>query len=75
MNNMKKVLKVVGIVFLVLILLPAIKLAAACLAGLVVGIIAAIVAAPLYTIPALLLLVLFVWIDYKFVKWLIQKFC
>ena len=75
MDNMKKILKIVGIVFMVLILLPAIKLAAACLAGLVVGIIGAIVTAPMYTIPALLLLMLFVWIDYKFVKWLIGKFC
>lgn len=75
MNNAKKIAKVIGIVMLVLIGLPAIKLAAACLAGLVVGIFAAVITAPLYAIPALLLLALFVWIDYKFVKWLVGKFC
>lgn len=70
----KKVLEAFGIILLVVIGVPLVKIAVAFIIAAIVGLTALVVSAPLIIIPLCLVLGGVALIDYVIVKWLIKIF-
>ena len=74
MNKKNNVLKVIGIIAVVVIGVPLVKLAAAFLVAALAGLAALVVSAPLVVIPLCLVLGVVALIDYAIARWLIKAF-